>query len=84
MEAAVSGAARWADTYLLANDPASAGLAAAFGLHGGGPAVLQALVQVANTLLSQYVAPSIVRPSSCTRLALLLGAQTAYQYLWLV
>lgn len=46
--------------------------------------MLQALVQVANTLLSQYVAPSIVRPSSCTRLALLLGAQTAYQYLWLV
>ncbi|EIE26728.1 hypothetical protein COCSUDRAFT_46205 [Coccomyxa subellipsoidea C-169] len=54
MEAAASGVARWADTYLMAEDPASAGLANAFGLHGGGPAVLQALVQMANVLLSQF------------------------------
>ncbi|BDA40620.1 probable Exportin-4 [Coccomyxa sp. Obi] len=54
MEAAASGTARWADTYLMASEPASAGLGAAFGLQGGGPAVLQALVQVANILLSQF------------------------------
>lgn len=55
MEAAASGTARWTDTYLMASEPASAGLSAAFGLQGGGPAVLQALVQVANVLLSQCV-----------------------------
>lgn len=53
MEAAASGVARWADTYLMPSKAASAGLVSAFGLQGGGPAVLQALVQVANISLSQ-------------------------------
>jgi hypothetical protein len=53
MEAAVSGAARWANTYLMPDVPVSAALDVAFGLQGGGPAVLQMLLQVANVVLSR-------------------------------
>ena len=53
MEAAVWGCARWADTYLMPEVTASPELAAAFGRGGGGPAVLDVLVQIANTCLSQ-------------------------------
>jgi hypothetical protein len=53
MEAAVSGVARWADTYLMSQEPASSALAAAFGVQGGGLAVLHVLLQVANVCLSQ-------------------------------
>lgn len=53
MEAAASGVARWADTYLMSDEPASKALAAAFGPQGGGPAVLHVLLQVAIVLLSQ-------------------------------
>ena len=53
MEAAVWSCARWADTYLLAAKPASPGLSAAFGRDGSGPAVVGALMHIANTCLSQ-------------------------------
>ncbi len=57
MEAAVTGVARWADTYLMSDEPASHALGSAFGVNGGGPAVLHVLLQVANVLLSQFVTP---------------------------
>lgn len=53
MEAAVWGCARWADTYLMPEEAASPGLADAFGRQGGGPAVLDVLMQIANACLSQ-------------------------------
>lgn len=57
MEAAAWGCARWADSYLMPDEPASQGLRAAFGAKGGnGPHVVAVLLQVANTLLSQCAA----------------------------
>ena len=56
MEAAAWGCARWADSYLMPDEPASEGLRGAFGAKGGnGPHVIAVLLQVANTLLSQCV-----------------------------
>ncbi len=56
MEAAAWAAARWADTYLMPDEPASEGLQSAFGAKGGGGAqVVAVLLQIANTLLSQCV-----------------------------
>ena len=64
MEAAAWGCARWADSYLMPDEPASEGLKTAFGAKGGnGPHVVAVLLQVANTLLSQCVA----LPSCCPR-----------------
>ena len=74
MEAAAWGSARWADSYLMPDEPASEGLRAAFGAKGGnGPHVVAVLLQVANTLLSQCVT---LRLSWCCREATLDYAPT--------
>lgn len=54
MEAAAWGCARWADSYLMPDDPASEGLQASFGAKGGGgPHIVAVLLQAAIALLSR-------------------------------
>ena len=54
MEAAAWGCARWADSYLMPDEPASEGLQASFGAKGGGgPHIVAVLLQAAITLLSR-------------------------------
>ena len=54
MEAAAWGCARWADSYLMSDEPASEGLQASFGAKGGaGPHIVAVLLQAAITLLSR-------------------------------
>lgn len=67
LEAATWGCARWADSYLMPDDPASEALRASFGAKGGGgPHVVAVLLQVANTLLSQC-ATSLASSVACQR-----------------
>lgn len=66
MEAAAWGCARWADSYLMPDEPASEGLRAAFDAKGGnGPHVVAVLLEIANTLLSQCVLIPQVYAHTC-------------------